>query len=83
MPTDKLTLSVDSQAVAKGKRYAAASGRSLSSLVGDYLNSLDEVRSLGGLPPLIQELIGMGVGAGDAHADEKDDYRRHLEEKYL
>lgn len=78
MATEKLTLSVDPGAIANGKRYAASTGRSLSSIVGDYLASL----GTHGDAPLsapVERLMGI---ARNGRTDESD-YRRHLEEKYL
>lgn len=73
----KLTLSVDKDSIANGKRYAKKAGRSLSAIVEDYLTALpggaDGEREL---PPNVRRLIGIAAGA------DEDDYRRHLEAKY-
>lgn len=84
MPTEKLTLSVERDAIANGKRYAAANGRSLSAIVGDYLASLDASAGADALPADVRALLGIGTGDQRGNnAGDKDDYRRHLEEKYL
>ena len=78
MTTTKLTLSIQRSAVDNGKRYARQSGRSLSSLVNDYLTSLRSTTdtaegATSRLSPTVTRLMGIGRGP----TDEKD-YRRHL-----
>ncbi|NMM94021.1 DUF6364 family protein [Bifidobacterium oedipodis] len=75
----KLTLSVDKDSIANGKRYAKETGRSLSAIVEDYLAALpatggtDDERPL---PSNVRRLIGIAAGT------DENDYRRHLEAKY-
>ena len=76
----KLTLSVDSVAVARGKEYAAQNGVTLSGLVEDFLLYLDpdeEFDEVFPISPKLQSLIGIGVGAYD-----EADYRTHLEKRH-
>ncbi len=72
----KLTLSIDAEAVAMGKRAAAHMGKSLSSIVEDFLILLDVTQrpaSAYAVSPDLQSLIGIGTGP----FDEKD-YKAHL-----
>ncbi len=76
----KLTLRLDDELIAAAKSYAREHGRSLSQIVADYFASLSTV--LEASPeeaPLVHSLRGCLKGA---EVDEND-YRRHLEEKYL
>jgi hypothetical protein len=77
----KLTLRLEQDLIQLAKSYAARSGKSLSQIVADYFAllttrpSADEVVAT----PLVRSLKGALRGA---RVDEED-YRRHLEEKYL
>lgn len=73
----KLTLSVHRSSVENGKRYAKAHGRSLSSLVNDYLMALNGSDDRETLSRNVARLVGIGQGP----ADERT-YRRHLKAKY-
>lgn len=73
----KLTLSVDETAIENGKQYAQQQGRTLSSIVESYLNSLTPSMGPGSLPPTVSSLMGIGSGPVD-----ESDYRRHLMEKH-
>lgn len=75
----KLTLSLDSEAIDKGKGYAARVDRSLSSLVKDYfiyLGQEDSRTEAVVAPQALKSLVGIGAGPVD-----EEDYLRHLEEK--
>lgn len=75
----KLTLRLDENLIAFGKRWASDHGKTLSALVGDYLATLERlpVRSdLDELPPLTRSLLGLASG------EDEDAYRRYVEEKY-
>lgn len=84
----KLTLRLDPGLIRRAKRYARASGKSLSRLVADYFALLQAPAERKGrkqvepgpeeLPPLTRSLLGALSGRGIEEAD----YRRHLEEKY-
>jgi hypothetical protein len=77
----KLTLRIDEDLIQRAKSYARKSGKSVSQLVSDYLELLPEPgqRNLRPLTPIVESLRGSLAGSG---LDE-DDYRRHLEKKYL
>lgn len=72
----KLTLSINERAIESGKEYASAQGRTLSSIVEDYLGSLVSQRS-DSLATQVQALMGIGRGPAD-----ESDYRRHLLDKH-
>ncbi|MCH4209695.1 DUF6364 family protein [Bifidobacterium sp.] len=76
MPTAKLTLGINERVVENGKQYVSSHGRTLSSIVEDYLESLIAQQS-GVLATHVQALIGTGRGSSDG-----SDYRQHLLVKY-
>jgi hypothetical protein len=72
----KLTLSIDEKVVRSAKRYAAAHGTSVSSLVERYLDLLSRPFDMAKAPPVLRLLRGAARGvAPDAH-------RRHVTRKY-
>lgn len=72
--TTKLTLSVNRSSAAAGKEFAHRVGRSLSAIVGDYLDSLAVASQPGTLSDDVSTLLGIGSGP----ADERD-WMRHRE----
>lgn len=74
--TAKLTLTVDPNVIAAAKRYAAASGTSVSRLVEDYLTAISTAPEAVATPPVLARVRGSMRGADVA------DYRQHLVEKY-
>lgn len=74
--TTKLTLSVNRSSAAAGKQFAHKVGRSLSSIVGNYLDSLAAASQPGTLSDDVSSLLGIGSGA----ADERD-WMRHRESR--
>ena len=75
----KLTLRLDEELIARAKRHAADTGRSVSQLVADFF-SLIEVQDPGvEVTPRVRALRGVLAGSGL----DQDDYRRHLEIKHL
>jgi len=77
----RLTLRIDEELIERAKSYARQSGKSLSQLVSDYLESLPESQGDQGrsVTPIVQSLRGALAGSGL----NEEDYRRHLEEKHL
>lgn len=72
----KLTLSVDEKVVRGAKRYAAAHGTSVSSLVERYLDLLSKPPKSEDQTPVLRLLRGAARGVpADAH-------RRHVGRKY-
>jgi hypothetical protein len=77
VPKERLNLTVDRDALERGRRYAERHSTSISRLVTDFLRTLPGDDDALDLPPAVRRLLGAGLGAGD-----REDYRRHLEEKY-
>lgn len=77
----KLTLRLDEALIRSAKDYSEQAGKSLSQIVADYFAHLTAPpeREPESLPPRVRALRGALRGA---EVDEED-YRRHLEEKYL
>jgi len=79
MPT-KLTLRMDGKLIERAKVHAKATGKSVSQVVADYLALLqDQPSRKVRLRPIVRSLRGLlrGEDLGE------EDYRRHLDEKYL
>jgi len=75
VPKTKLTLSVDSDAVERAKRFSRKNQTSVSELVSAFLSSLEDHEELS--TPVASRLRGVlpsDVGVGE--------YREHLESKY-
>ena len=77
----KLTLRLDDELIKTAKRHSSQSGKSVSQLVADYFTLIDSAETplAGALTPRVQSLLGALSGAS---IDEQD-YRKHLEDKYL
>lgn len=97
IPT-KLTLRLDAQLIARAKSYASLQDRSLSQLVADYFAHLAPAAAQGGshkpaavrrpAGPITAGLRGVLAPAAQgkrakARLSDRDDYRAHLEKKYL
>ena len=74
--TAKLTLTVHPNVIAAAKRYAAASGTSVSQLVEDYLAAIVAEPATVVAPPVLARLRG-----SMRHIDVEE-YRRHVLAKY-
>jgi len=86
----KLTLRLDEELIEHAKSYARESGKSLSRLVADYfvlLTRLEREEASAphdtDMPPLVSSLRGSLKGLDRESEAAVEDYRRHLEEKYL
>jgi hypothetical protein len=77
----KLTLRLEDILIQQAKAYARRRGKSLSRLVADYfvLLSTDMEPAESPLAPMTRSLRGTLRGTGV----DAQDYRKHLEEKYL
>lgn len=75
----KLTLRLDQDLIHRAKAFARTSGKSVSQLVADFFSLLEEDRPGISITPTVRSLKGMLRG----HQVDEEDYRRHLEEKYL
>ena len=76
----KLTLRMDEALVRRAKLEAKRRGKSVSQMVGDYFDSLNDA-GLGGqdMPPVTSSLIGILKGRRISESQ----YKKHLREKYL
>ena len=77
----KLTLRLDDDLINQGKLYAQGKGVSLSRLVGEYFKLLtkEKVGPQKNDAPVTDSLRGLLHGANV----KEDDYKQHLEKKYL
>ena len=75
----KLTLRLEESLIRQAKHYAHEHGRSLSQVVADYFQMLTRQSQDSEIPPITRSLVGML----ESEQLEVDDYKRHLEEKYL
>lgn len=75
----KLTLRLDESLIKQAKSYAKQHDKSLSQVVSDYFQALTKEVESGEIPPITSSLIGVLTGSNV----DVDDYKRHLEEKYL
>ena len=74
----KLTLRLDEKLIDRAKRHSAKSGKSVSQLVSDYFELIDDADTDIEITPRVRSLRGVLAGS---KLDEGD-YRRHLEEKH-
>ncbi|KAA9349323.1 DUF6364 family protein [Larkinella humicola] len=80
----KLTLKLDEDVIQQAKIYAASQNRSLSGLVEGYLKSLvsqndsenEEIK----ISPFVKSMTSRTMIPSDL--DTKDEYNKHLMEKY-
>jgi len=80
--TTKLTLTVEESTIKKAKIYAKNTGRSLSELIGNYLETLTEDNTdKTELSPKIKSLLGAVKLPDDF--DEEKELRAYLEGKHL
>ena len=76
----KLTLRLDDQLIAKAKRYADRSGKSVSQLVADFFAAIESKEDIPGteISPRVRSLRGAFKGS----TATEEDHRRYLEEKH-
>jgi hypothetical protein len=76
----KLTLRLEEKLIDQAKDEARKRGTSVSKLVAAYFRSLDPrtPKTIPSYPPITSKLVGALRGNLDP-----EDYRKHLEEKYL
>ncbi|SMP46385.1 DUF6364 family protein [Desulfonatronum lacustre] len=77
----KLTLRLDDELIDSAKQHAARTGKSVSRIVADLFEMIrneKQGRELP-LPPVVKSLKGALKG----RPVEENEYRKHLEEKYL
>ena len=74
----KLTLRMDDELVRQAKAEAARRGKSVSQMVGEFIDFLSAARRDEELPPITASLVGVLKG----HDVSQADYKKHLLEKY-
>jgi hypothetical protein len=74
----KLTLRMDDELVRQAKAEAARRGKSVSQMVGEFVDSLSTARRDEDLPPVTASLVGVLKG----HDVSQADYKKHLLEKH-
>jgi hypothetical protein len=76
----KLTLRLDDRLIHRAKHAAEKRGKSVSQMVADYFDSLDgKAQTTSDYPPITSMLLGSLRGKSVS----KEDYQRHLRDKYL
>jgi len=77
----KLTLRLDESLIKNAKAYSSKTGKPLSRIVSDLFTLIKNEKSQEDktLTPVVKSLRGVLKGKGVS----EEDYKRHLEEKYL
>jgi len=77
----KLTLRLDESLIKRAKKRAKEKGTSVSQMVADYFALLETEKAPSNLelPPITASLAGI-LRNKEIH---EEDYKKHLEEKYL
>jgi len=75
----KLTLRLEDSLIHQAKNYAKEHDKSLSQVVADYFYILTQATEKSAISPITKSLIGIL----DSNEIDKNDYKKHLEEKYL
>ena len=73
----KLILNLDDSLIEQAKNYAEQHDKSLSQVVTDYFQLLTKPIKEPEISPITQSLIGV------LNEIDKQDYKQHLEDKYL
>lgn len=79
--TTKLILTVEKDVIERAKSYAKNSGRSLSELVEQYLDTITQESSNQKVSPKLKKLIGAVKLPKDF--DEKQELQLYLEKKHV
>ena len=75
----KLTLRLDDSLINQAKNYAKNHDKSLSQVVASYFHALSKETTSTTTAPITHSLIGVI----DPSVLDENDYKKHLEEKYL
>lgn len=75
----KLTLRLEDELIEQAKKHAKKQGKSLSQMVSDYFKALTKENKKIKIAPITSSLIGI-LKSSEV---DKNDYKKHLEEKYL
>lgn len=76
----KLTLSVDAAIIERAKAYARKTGRSLSEIIENYLESITQEHETERLSPKLKKLVGSVKLPADF--DEKEALKSYFQEKH-
>ena len=79
--TTKLTLTVEKSIIERAKLYAKNTGRSLSELIENYLETITQESSEDKLSPKLKKIIG--AVKLPKNFDEKEELRSYFENKHL
>ena len=79
--TTKLTLTVEKDVIERAKSYAKNSGRSLSELIEQYLETITQENNTQPISPRLKKLIGAVKLPNDF--DEKKELPNYFEKKHL
>jgi formiminotetrahydrofolate cyclodeaminase len=79
--TTKLTLTVEKSIIERAKTYAKNTGRSLSELIENYLESITEDGGDQKISPKLKKIIG--AVSLPKNFDEEKELRSYLEKKHL
>lgn len=77
----KLTLTVQKDIIERAKSYAKSTGRSLSELIENYLDTITQENNQDGVSPKLKKIVGSVKLPKDF--DEKKELREYLEKKHL
>ncbi|WP_269525985.1 DUF6364 family protein [Coraliomargarita parva] len=77
----KLTLRMDDTVIRKAKKLAHKRGTSVSRIFSDFITEAEDDPELDELGAITASMVGV-LGDVDLE-DEREDYRKHLEDKYL
>ena len=79
--TTKLTLTVEKSIIERAKSYAKNTGRSLSELVENYLETITRDHNESQLSPKLKKIVGVVSLPQDF--DEETELRSAMEKKHL
>ncbi len=79
--TTKLTLSVEKSVIDRAKSYAKQTGRSLSEIIENYLESITQEKGEETVSPKLKKIVG--AVKLPKNFDEAKELRSYLENKHL
>jgi formiminotetrahydrofolate cyclodeaminase len=77
----KLTLTVEKSVIERAKQYAKNTGRSLSELIENYLDTITQDKNEEIISPKLKKIVGSVKLPDDF--DEQKELRSYLEKKHL
>jgi formiminotetrahydrofolate cyclodeaminase len=77
----KLTLTVEKSVIERAKQYAKNTGRSLSELIENYLDTITQDKNEEIISPKLKKIVGSVKLPEDF--DEQKELRSYLEKKHL